>query len=71
MGYKIKGLRDNIGTGNAFDVLDTVYETKEAAVDFIKANLETSILEGIDGEWFQVNLTVDTVKYYYFEIISE
>jgi hypothetical protein len=71
MGYKIKGLRNNAGTGNTFDVLDAVYETKQDAVDFIKANLDTSILEGADGEWFQVNLTVNSVTYYYFEIISE
>jgi hypothetical protein len=28
-------------------------------------------LEGIDGEWYQMNVTVDGVKYYYFEIIED
>jgi len=71
MGYKIKGLRDNGAEGNEFDVLTAVYATKEEAIDFVKTNLESTALEGIDGEWYQMNVTVDGVKYFYFEIIED
>lgn len=52
---------------NTLEILETSYETQEAALNYIKANLE---LRGLTEDQSQVVLVVNGKDYIYFEIVS-
>lgn len=70
MAYKIRAAyqQDPNSLENTLEVVSTSYDTKEAALEFIKTNLE---LRTLKDDQDQVTLVIGDKTYIYFEVVSD